>query len=404
MLRLVGRGTALSTLVPALLLVACLPGQPAAPGGTQIVTAAPLASPTSPITDTPSLAPTLEQTAEAGTSPFVTTSPVKAIAAGTADSVALLENGDVLAWGQKLVFGLAANSDVVQPLPALLPAVHKIRTIYARDVHVLFVDQTGYIHESSFLKPGESSVFSDIDHVQQVTSGNGETLLALKEDGSVWAWGAGQYGQLGTGKLGDTRTFIKVPLDHVTQILMSYTLALAVRDDGTLWAWGWSPDVTGVDEVWSSPRQVRGVQNAQSVADGNGISILHKDGTVTVWIEGILHQIQGLPPIVQVDGQYDLYNLGVGGDGTVWAWGQAWFSATYPEPMPTAGANGFERFRGHQININDIVQVSADAQLILALDKNGTVWAWGYSRSGEIGTGLVSGLIKTPTPIIIYNP
>jgi alpha-tubulin suppressor-like RCC1 family protein len=332
--------------------------------------------------------------------PVIASVPVRSIATGYTHSLALQQDGDVLGWGAADVLGLSEDEEATQPVPILLPGIHDIKAIYARGFYSLFVDSAGRIRELSLFERGKHSLLPGIDHVEQIATGDNQTILALKDDGSVWAWGAGEKGQVGTGDLTDTAKFVRVPLDDVRQVGFAGNLALAVRKDGSLWCWGQSEGITGSQDIRSSPQMVQEVENVQSVAYGDGVNILHNDGSVTVWIDGEFHSVEQLPPIMQIDGVYQTYNLGVATNGTFWVWGSLWVNAVYPPDPPYDRTFGLERYQGHQIDLKNIVQVSADGGVIVALDKEGTVWAWGQSGYGEIGTGLVRGLIRIPTQII----
>jgi alpha-tubulin suppressor-like RCC1 family protein len=273
--------------------------------------------------------------------------------------------------------------------------------VYANDLYSFLIDKSGNVHELGFVKQGQYSLLSDIDQALQVATSRDKTLLVLKDGGSVWALGAGQEGQLGTGQLINADRFLKVPVDGVIQIGFTRNLALAVRKDHTLWAWGQDAEVTGSQPIWLTPHQVMEVPNVQSITWGDGVSILDSDGTVTVWVDGEFHAIDGLPSITQIDGGYPSFTLGVAKDGTLWAWGTAWPLAVRPDPTPYSYTVGAERFQAQRINLKDVVQVSTAGGVILALDKYGTVWSWGRDGWGELGTGLVRGAIREPVRIII---
>jgi hypothetical protein len=63
--------------------------------------------------------------------------------------------------------------------------------------------------------------------------------LALKGDGTVWAWGYNRDGQLGDGTTTNRTTPVQVSgLSGVTAIAAGTHHSLALKGDGTVWAWG----------------------------------------------------------------------------------------------------------------------------------------------------------------------
>jgi alpha-tubulin suppressor-like RCC1 family protein len=67
----------------------------------------------------------------------------------------------------------------------------------------------------------------------------GDHSIALKSDGTVWAWGDNQLGQLGNGNNIASNTPVQVSgLTDVTAIAAGDNHSLALKDDGTVWAWG----------------------------------------------------------------------------------------------------------------------------------------------------------------------
>ncbi|MDZ7814561.1 MAG: hypothetical protein U5N86_00745 [Planctomycetota bacterium] len=72
--------------------------------------------------------------------------------------------------------------------------------------------------------------------------------LALCEDGSLWAWGWNEYGQIGNGKGGETGSKELLPVRVREPVRMGNVLAIsaggwhsfALCEDGSLWAWGYN--------------------------------------------------------------------------------------------------------------------------------------------------------------------
>ena len=75
-----------------------------------------------------------------------------------------------------------------------------------------------------------------MDDVTAVSAG-GYHSLAIKSDGSLWVWGDNEYGQLGDGKMENTPTPAKI-MDDVTAVSAGAYHSLAIKSDGSFWAWG----------------------------------------------------------------------------------------------------------------------------------------------------------------------
>ncbi|MCD4822962.1 MAG: hypothetical protein K8R11_13150, partial [Methanococcoides sp.] len=70
-------------------------------------------------------------------------------------------------------------------------------------------------------------------------AGGGYHTIALKTDGTVWAWGHNRFGQIGDG----TTTYRSSPvqvagLADVAAIAGGLLHTIALKTDGTVWAWG----------------------------------------------------------------------------------------------------------------------------------------------------------------------
>ena len=77
---------------------------------------------------------------------------------------------------------------------------------------------------------------TDVAAVQNVY--NRRTVI-LKKDGTVWAWGQNDFGQLGNGSLDHSTVPVKVKiLNNIIQISANYDFNLALDEDGTVWFWG----------------------------------------------------------------------------------------------------------------------------------------------------------------------
>jgi alpha-tubulin suppressor-like RCC1 family protein len=98
--------------------------------------------------------------------------------------------------------------------------------------------------------------------------------LALGTDGSVWAWGAGGYGQLGIAPQSTplTRPVQTIPGGSgITTLAAGVNHALALRSTGTVLAWGKNSCGElgdGSTAAISGPVQVPGLTSASQVSAG----------------------------------------------------------------------------------------------------------------------------------------
>ncbi|SBW20036.1 chromosome condensation regulator RCC1 [Candidatus Protofrankia californiensis] len=96
---------------------------------------------------------------------------------------------------------------------------------------------------------------------------------ALRRDGTVWAWGGNNFGQLGDGTTTDRTTPVQVVgLNQVTAIASGFSSGYALRRNGTVWAWGGNNfgqlgDGTTTDRT--TPVQVVGLDQVTAIAAGS---------------------------------------------------------------------------------------------------------------------------------------
>ena len=176
----------------------------------------------------------------------------------------------------------------------------------------------------------------NVANAVSIAGGDMHSLVA-ESDGSVWAVGVDGCGQLGDGNMGSSATQttpIQVPtLSNVVAVAAGGGGSLALKADGTVWAWG----ASGVPLVCDpTPKQVPGLANITALSQGRNYSLaLRVDGTVWAWGVNDYGQLgdgtntdQAVP--VQVVGLSDVVAIyatlqdafALRADGTVWQWGR----------------------------------------------------------------------------------
>lgn len=188
--------------------------------------------------------------------------------------------------------------------------------------------------------------------------------LAVDGGGTVWAWGDNSSGQLGTGSTTGARSPVKAGAPAATAVAAGLQSSAALTRTGTVSTWGdnsYGQLGDGTTTRRTSPVTVTGVDGVTQLAAGNyHVLALRSDGTVAAW---------------------GLNNASQLGDGT---------TTTRTSPVTVTGLTG-------------IVQVAAGglpgyAGHSVALKSDGTVWTWGYGKSGQLGLGSATST-ATPTKV-----
>jgi alpha-tubulin suppressor-like RCC1 family protein len=269
---------------------------------------------------------------------------VASAAAGSEFSLAVLDNGQVLAWGrnetgalgitrrEELGPGLAPRGDALAPTPLAV-------------------------------RISASSIAAGPDHV-----------LALTREGTVYAWGEGAQGRLGIGELptlriaGSDRTLENLPypmqvpgLTDVVAVAAGFQHSLALMQDGTLRAWGLNSngqlgDGTRTDRA--TPVRVAGIEAATAIVAGSRHSAaLLADGTVMTW------------------GSIMTGSLG-----------------------RNVGSAEYDAMPGRAERVTGIRSIAGGRGHMLALTEAGTVMSWGDDAVGATGRGVFGGDRTSGTP------
>ena len=214
------------------------------------------------------------------------------------------------------------------------------------------------------------------------------THRAIKTNGTLWAWGLNQYGQLGLNDSGTSpgpdaqrdATARSSPTQVGTNTTWKTTTAakgsvLAVKTDGTAWTWGdneqgmlaHNEGGTGQDSR-SSPTQI---------------------GTNTTWSSDVKH----------LSGGYRAYRA-IKTDGTLWTWGfhgYGQLGLNISGPSPTDGTRSSPCQVGTDTSWDC---VDGSVNLTFATKTNGTLWAFGYNVGGSFGVNNGSSYFRSsPTQV-----
>lgn len=320
---------------------------------------------------------------------------ITAVSAGSAYSMALKSDGTVWAWGPNVFGNIGDNTTTNRLTP----------------VQVHGPNGVGFLTGIIAISAGAS--FS----------------LALKNDGTVWAWGTNGFGECGVNS---TQSMFLTPvkvigLSGITAISAGGNIAMALKNDGTVWGWGYNNDGELGDNTTilrRAPVQARGINNVGFLT---GIAAISAGGvhTLALGTNGIVYasgrngsgelgngtttnsltyvQCVNVPAnIIAVSaggyfGSNTGFSLALRNDGTAWAWGDnsggTLGNSTNANTLTVTQVSG----------LTGINSINAGWEHCHATKNDGTKWAWGMNGYGQLGDGTITDRL-TPVQSLLSCP
>ena len=227
--------------------------------------------------------------------------------------------------------------------------------------------------------------------------------MAIKTDGSLWAWGSNYYGQIGDGTTQDTSTPVKI-MDSVVSVSAGGSHTMAIRTDGNLWAWG----VNNCGQIGDGTGQskflpVKIMDSVLSVsAGGDHTMAIRTDGSLWAW--GCNDYVQlgdgtsknKLTPVKIMDSVLSVsaglhHTMAIKTDGSLWAWGSNGLGQL-------GDGTGQNKFLPIKI-MDSVVSVSTGSRHTVAIRTDGSLWAWGRNDYVQLGDGTTQ-IKLTPVKIM----
>jgi len=292
-------------------------------------------------------------------------------------TIAIKSNGTLWTWGTNDDGQLGLNNDTARSLPTQVGALSNWAQV-------------------SFGNDGS----------------NGATALAVKTDGTLWAWGTNANGQVGNSTIIDRSSPVQIgALSNWAQVEGGERASFAITTTGALYAWGinlngqlGTSSTTTIQR--SSPVQVGALSDWAQISAGDGFCVSVKtDNTIWSWGHNGSGQL-GLNISAAIDRSSPVqigalsdwaqasagaaHSLAVKTDGTLWSWGG--------NSQGQLG-DGTKISKSSPIQIgalSDWAQVAAGSDFSLAVKTDDTLWAWGGNNLG----GLASGnLLSKSSPV-----
>ena len=318
------------------------------------------------------------------------------IAAGGYHSLILRSDGTVWSWGWNNwgQLGDGTDEDRNRPVQVMISETEEltgVTAIAAGGFHSLAIRNDGTVWAwgnnnwgqlgdgTTVRRPNPVQVMingtTPLDGVTAISAGGYHTLALT--DGKVWGWGYNANGQLGNGSTGNTESRpLQVmingttPLDGVTAIAAGSSHSLASKSDGTVWSWG--------------------ANNNGQLGDGTTVRKLNP-------VQVKISATEELTDVTAVTA--GSHSLALKSDGTVWSWG-------YNNRGQLGDGTDVTRNRPVQVKVGateeltDVTAISTFNMHSLALKSDGTMWAWGSNTSGQLGDGSTEDR-KRPVQVMI---
>jgi N-acetylmuramic acid 6-phosphate (MurNAc-6-P) etherase len=260
-------------------------------------------------------------------------------------------------------------------------------------------------------RPTPVTTFAGGTDWKQVSAG-GRHTAAIKTDGTLWTWGYGTSGQLGTNDVTNRSTPVTTFAGGSSwkQVSIGNFHTAAIKTDGTLWTWGNGNDGglgnASTTNVSTPVTTFAGGSSWKQVSGGLGhTAAIKTDGTLWTWglntnfnstqfgQLGTNDTTNRSTPVTTFAGGTNWKQVGSGSnhthtaaiktDGTLWTWGvgtsgQLGTNDTSDRLTPvTTFAGG-----------TDWKQVSGGGNHTAAIKTDGTLWTWGLN-AGPFGPGAL---------------
>lgn len=323
---------------------------------------------------------------------------ITATATNQSHSLVLTSEGRVYAWGSNSYgqLGSSSSSSSSEPVRVYQYGVLQGKTIIAIAAglqHSLALSSEGKIYawgsgSTGQLGDGSTSSSSSPVEVDMTGALAGKTViaiaagyvhnLALTDEGQVYSWGNGNYGQLGNGTGGYDFATSLVPVKVggaligkiVTQIAAGYFQSSVLTGDGKIYSWG----------------------SNYGSALGNG-STTNANVPVATVMDGVL--AGKTVTAVAIGG---LHGLALDSDGKVYSWGDNAFGQ-HGDGGTTSSSVPVAVNMSGELSGKTVTAIAAGVYHSLALTADGTVYSWGSNQTGELGNGGTS--IQNPFPVAV---
>ena len=295
------------------------------------------------------------------------------VSAGLWSSFAIKTNGTLWAWGENSYGGLGDGSFIDKPSPIQIGS-SSWSSVSARDGYTVGIKSNGELwswghNNSGQLGNGTASATNFNLPVRVGTASNWMSIstgqfhcLAIKTNGTLWAWGGNFFGMLGDGTTDDHYSPIQIGnATNWASVSAGDYHSIAIKTNGTLWTWGYN--------------------NAGQLGDG---TIVNGNAPIQIGSSSWSSSAAG-----------DSFSMAIKADGTLWSWGRNTYGqlgdgtiVDKNTPIQITTATNWSSVTAGDLHSN-------------SLKTDGSHWGWGWNTLGQLSDGTY---IDKTTPTMSNCP
>lgn len=214
----------------------------------------------------------------------------------------IMDNGDCYIWGRPSYFpDKSARPDKYTGFPRL--ALSNVKEIYDENALGYYITKDNilmgwirYDNGDRALGDGttewKSEAIQIASDVIKMEIDDSYIKGILKSDATLWLWGYNNHGQIGNGKSGENETVLSPTkiLTDVKDFSLNGWHSLALKNDGSVWAWGYNKAI-GKDSDSTIPIEIISGDVIEIKAGGAHNIILKSNGEVYCFGENEWGQI-----------------------------------------------------------------------------------------------------------------
>jgi alpha-tubulin suppressor-like RCC1 family protein len=335
---------------------------------------------------------------------------IQSIGSGGIHTFLLIDDGTIMTTGnnEKGQLGLGESFESTESISnfTYVPEITDVKAVSAGFKHSIILKNNGTIWATGQNDKGQLGLGNTIDQmtftqvpdisgVKAISVGSDFTII-IKEDGTLWATGNNEYGQLGLGNTTDQTTFTQIiGISNVKAVSAKYGFTMILKEDGTVWATGKNENGqlglgNTIDQTTFT--QVQSISNVEAISVGSAFTMaLKEDGTL--WATGDnakgqfgLGNTTNSITFIQIPSISDVKAISNGNHFSAILKDDGTVWVTGDNVYGALGLGDISnRYTFTKVSLSDVKEINAKGYRFMILKEDGTLWAAGYTLYGQLG-------------------